>query len=649
MKITKLAINNFLTVGNARLNLADRGLNIIQGVNDDDTSTTSNGAGKSSVVDALCWALYGVTARGVKGDAVVNRTAKKETCVRVHMEVGATEYIVSRYRKHKEHKNALHLHTRPAGDPGREADDLSKGTDAETQKEVERVLGSSLEVFLASIYAGQEMMPDLPRMTDRELKRLIEEGAGLERIERAYEEARTRRGALNSEIVAITTRMDGIRTRMARDEAALLIKTGEADAWDEARAGRVTAAEGAVFDQTNRLNELAAQLRAAVPAHEARKAELASTQEQLAQHSAIEGDARAAELAAMRAESAIGRALLVEARNTVAIIEGQIANADVEMAKPCDECGKPHTEDEKAEYIAHRTKRLADARENLKLVEAKVREQAVEAKRMRDLAYEARAKVPDVSAVTARRAELQSEESAFERLKLQVQNAKRDVEAVTITLTARKTEVNPGTAVVEQLRRQIADDTAALAAAQEQLQASQRKVDVADAVVKVFGPAGVRAQILDTVTPFLNARTADYLSALSDGAITAVWSTLSKSASGDLKEKFAIEVSNATGGDSFLALSGGEKRKVRLATALALQDLVASRASQPIDLWIGDEVDDALDPAGLERLMIILERKARERGTVLIISHNSLGDWCDQATIVRKKGGYSTLEGTLCD
>jgi DNA repair exonuclease SbcCD ATPase subunit len=213
----------------------------------------------------------------------------------------------------------------------------------------------------------------------------------------------------------------------------------------------------------------------------------------------------------------------------------------------------------------------------------------------------------------------------------------------------REGEVNPFNSVVEQLQKQIAEDTKGMAAKVALRDELTKKLEVAEAVVKVFGPAGVRAHILDTVTPFLNDRTADYLSALSDGAIQATWTTLTKSASGDLKEKFSIEVTTEKDGDSFAALSGGEKRKVRLATALALQDLVASRASHPIDLWIGDEIDDALDPAGLERLMTILERKARERGTVLVISHNDLADWCDQITTVRKKDGHSIVEGSLCD
>jgi DNA repair exonuclease SbcCD ATPase subunit len=165
--------------------------------------------------------------------------------------------------------------------------------------------------------------------------------------------------------------------------------------------------------------------------------------------------------------------------------------------------------------------------------------------------------------------------------------------------------------------------------------------------VKIFSPAGVRAHVIDTVTPYLNERTSHYLATLSDGNISAVWNTLSKTKTGELREKFIIEVSNDKGANNFGGLSGGEKRKVRIATSLALQDLVASRASKPFSLFIADEIDDALDVAGLERLMMLLEEKSREKGTVLMISHNEISDWCREQAVIIKENGFSRIEGAL--
>ena len=124
---------------------------------------------------------------------------------------------------------------------------------------------------------------------------------------------------------------------------------------------------------------------------------------------------------------------------------------------------------------------------------------------------------------------------------------------------------------------------------------------------------------------------------------------MSFTATGEVREKFHIDAHNdAVGTTSFGLLSGGEKRKVRLACALALQDIVASRAEKPINLLIGDEVDDALDESGLERLMGLLDEKSRERGTLLVISHNELSDWVREVCTVTRKAGQSTMEGPLC-
>jgi DNA repair exonuclease SbcCD ATPase subunit len=132
---------------------------------------------------------------------------------------------------------------------------------------------------------------------------------------------------------------------------------------------------------------------------------------------------------------------------------------------------------------------------------------------------------------------------------------------------------------------------------------------------------------------------------LSDGNIQAVWSTLTRNAKGETKEKFNIEVTYEDGADGFGGLSGGEKRKVRLATATALQDLVATRATKPINIFLADEIDHALDDAGLERLMDMLNKKARERGTVVVVSHTNLSDWVDQIITVTREGKTSRVEG----
>ena len=158
-----------------------------------------------------------------------------------------------------------------------------------------------------------------------------------------------------------------------------------------------------------------------------------------------------------------------------------------------------------------------------------------------------------------------------------------------------------------------------------------------DKARQVYAPAGVRSHILTAITPFLNDRTAKYLSTMSDGNISAVWSTMDTTKKGEVRDNFNIAVEKAGFSKDFRGLYGGEKRKVRL----ALQDMVASRASKSIQLFIGDKIDDALDSAGLERLMGILEAKARERGTVMIVSHKEMKSWFRETITLEVKEGRS--------
>ncbi len=202
-------------------------------------------------------------------------------------------------------------------------------------------------------------------------------------------------------------------------------------------------------------------------------------------------------------------------------------------------------------------------------------------------------------------------------------------------------EINPFLAVIKRHEESPAANKSNYGVLKTELKNIQEQALLLDKARRVYSPAGVRSHILTSVTPFLNAQTAEYLNTLSDGNIVAEWSTMESTKKGEWRDKFNISVRKIGASKTFQTLSGGEKRKVRIACSPALQDLVASRASKNIELFIGDEIDDALDTAGLERLMGILEAKARERGTVMIISHKEMKSWFRETITVEVKEGRS--------
>lgn len=645
MKFVKLHIENFMAIHSAKIELSDKGLVLVQGENVDDPSADSNGAGKSSIPDALCWCLFGVTARGVTGDAVINRGAGKNTVVRTDVQDGDDIFHIARHRKHRTGKNGLTVQRIQADGT---ITDLTKGTDKLTQEVVNQILGCSLDVFRAAVYSGQEAMPDLPGMTDKHLKLLVEEAAGINVLEQAYEEARKRLQSAQRDYEMALRQVGTLEQRVEDRNEALVDAQRLGIEWNHDRDADV-----------KRFKD---ELREAVAKIKAAEAELAGMKEEQLREALKKAEAKIASVAGettelhrlMKAGSEALSAVKAKERDVAKLKndrerqEQDLANVESKVGSPCGECGKPyeehdldHLRDHIRQGIARLDSEINDAEKQLEVL----RERSASAA---DALEKHEASMTDVTKVQAlvkrlneKLREIADKKTAIDRMKLQAKATLDQVKRL-------EAQTNPYDALIEKGKQEVEDAKRSLDEARKRLEEIGEDIKVAEAVVSVFGPAGVRAHILDTVTPFLNERTAHYLGSLSDGAITATWQTLTKNAKGELREKFSIDVTHSLGGDGFASLSGGEKRKVRLATALALQDLVASRATKPIDLWIGDEIDHALDTAGLERLMNVLEDKARERGTVLVISHNDISDWIRESIVVRKHGGKSTVSGVIC-
>src|SRR5690606_21918673 len=117
-------------------------------------------------------------------------------------------------------------------------------TDRLTQQVVEKIVGASRDVFRAAVYAGQEQMPDLPAMTDKNLKILIEEAAGvtlLEEAKKEFEAAQKRAQAAASERDAFDATMTD-PSAISAQRAALQAKI---DALNELKRKRSIEAEKA--------------------------------------------------------------------------------------------------------------------------------------------------------------------------------------------------------------------------------------------------------------------------------------------------------------------------------------------------------------------------------------------------------------------
>jgi len=144
-KIKDLTVKNFMSVGNATqaVNFDRRDLTLVLGENLDlggDDSGARNGTGKTTIINALSYALYGNALTNIKKDNLINKTNTKGMMVTIDFEVNGVDYRIERGRKPGIMKFWI------SGNE-KEITDDSQGDSRETQAEIERMLGMSHDMF----------------------------------------------------------------------------------------------------------------------------------------------------------------------------------------------------------------------------------------------------------------------------------------------------------------------------------------------------------------------------------------------------------------------------------------------------------------------------------------------------------------------
>lgn len=139
---------------------------------------------------------------------------------------------------------------------------------------------------------------------------------------------------------------------------------------------------------------------------------------------------------------------------------------------------------------------------------------------------------------------------------------------------------------------------------------------------KAFSPSGIKSMLIDMAIPHMNEAVSDSLERIAPGLFTVSFDTLKENKSGEIKDKFNINIlHNIKGTDSHKMLSGGEKRMVDLACMEALRSLTEKLYNKKIHNIFYDEVLDSLDPDN-QQLFCQISKLLTEDKNVTLITHS---------------------------
>lgn len=177
IKIKNLTVKNFMSVGNQTqgVDFCKEQLTLVLGENLDqggDDSGSRNGTGKTTIVNALSFALFGNALTNIKKDNLINKINNKNMLVTLTFEKDGNSYKIERGRKPSIMK--FFINDQEQLDI---ADD-SQGDMRETQKDIDELLGLSHDMFKHIVALNTYTDPFLS-MKANEQREIIEQLLGI--------------------------------------------------------------------------------------------------------------------------------------------------------------------------------------------------------------------------------------------------------------------------------------------------------------------------------------------------------------------------------------------------------------------------------------------------------------------------------------
>jgi DNA repair exonuclease SbcCD ATPase subunit len=204
--IRALTVKNFMSVGNLTqaVDFNTQQLTLVLGENLDqggDDSGSRNGTGKTTIINALSYALYGQALTNIKKNNLINKTNNKGMLVTLNFEKNGVKYKIERGRS----PNILKFYVNDIEQVDVDVDE-SQGDSRETQKTINHLLGMSHNMFKHIVALNTYTEPFLSMKTN-EQREIIEQLLGItllsEKAEALKEQIKTTKDMITEETLRI--------------------------------------------------------------------------------------------------------------------------------------------------------------------------------------------------------------------------------------------------------------------------------------------------------------------------------------------------------------------------------------------------------------------------------------------------------------
>ncbi len=639
-----------------------------------------NGAGKSSLLDAITWALWG-KARSPSADDLIYQNLR-ETRVALEFEMAGTRYLVIRQRS-IEKKTALSLLELQVWDPAAGSwRGLSEATMRGTQDRIDHLLRMDYDTFINSALLAQGHADEFTAKPPFQRTQILAAILGLDRWERFEERAKEKIRQNREKAERIENRMTEMERELSRrDEYERQLADAEKQAGVDTKILAELEKSWAAIEQQR-----------AVRADLERQAEETARRSQTAERELNdarmewEGLGRRADPAALEkqaAETGAEREALAlrqierekiqtqihELSGLIGTLRGEndalapqteplkkrLETLETSTAPECPTCGRPLTPEHRKRVVEELKREISTRREKYKSNTARLKDLAAELEALQKDSSALQAALQALPALERKLAEMESSLKAAKDAQAKLPAAQERVARWQKTLLDENAsfkkiqdqlgKAGAGLADSESLRgrlerarleKRLADERVGgarqiLAALDEiarqreagraELDGVRRGMSVFEELREAFGKRGVPTMIIETVVPEVELEANRLLSEMSGGRMRLRMETQRETKSGDARDTLELKISDELGTRAYEMYSGGEAFRINFAVRIALSKLLARRAGAQLRALFIDEGFGTQDSAGRERLVAAIQSVQNDFDRILVITH----------------------------
>lgn len=203
----RLELKNFLSYGESHPVLSLEGIHVA-------CLSGSNGHGKSALLDAMVWALWGEPRGGARSGDDLIRHGANEMSVALDFEMDSARYRVTRKRVVRGKSGSSDLQFE--GFDGESWRPLAEGSIGQTQDAINRLLRMSHDTFVHASFVQQGKADAFMTLTPQQRKQVLGDILSLGRYDELADAAREAGRDARSRADVLATQIRGIETELAK-------------------------------------------------------------------------------------------------------------------------------------------------------------------------------------------------------------------------------------------------------------------------------------------------------------------------------------------------------------------------------------------------------------------------------------------------